>query len=343
MCEIKKKLDLAGGITKGRQASMGAGGNYAYRGIDDIYAAICGLTADHGLAMYPRMVERQIDYQTNERGKIQTHYHVTMEIDLVSAVDNSQQMLRTYGESIDSGDKGSGKAQSYAMKMACIMAFQIPTHGEMDTEAFEANLGPAFVERKPEPAPAMHPEAHEMRPTHAEPKMPSPLPPSPAAVAVAAMMADMGNRVDEAIAEAKAKKTRGPNKPKDVLTEAYDPTRDAAETARQIQQAVNDKAEANGTMPEVVVVPDEPVTGRIMAATTFDALYKLAQETDGNVIAKTCIIDRAKELFAGAQSRAEVKAGYDLVSALGDDGLKKSANLAWARAGAAKQGAHVVG
>ena len=321
MCEIKKKLDLAGGITKGRQASMGAGGNYAYRGIDDIYAAICGLTADHGLAMYPRMVERQIDYQTNERGKIQTHYHVTMEIDLVSAVDNSQQMLRTYGESIDSGDKGSGKAQSYAMKMACIMAFQIPTHGEMDTDAFEANLGPAFVERKPDPLPA---------------------PPSPAAVAVAAVVADMGNKVDEAIAEAKAKKTRGPNKPKDVLTEAYDPTRDAAETARQIQQAVNDKAEANGTMPEVVVVPDEPVTGRIMAATTFDALYKLAQETDGNVIAKTCIIDRAKELFAGAQSRAEVKAGYDLVSALGDDGLKKSANLAWARAGAAKQGATVV-
>jgi len=143
ICDVKTVLAQGGGITKDRKATMGAGGTYNFRGIDDVYNALCGITADKGLAMYPRVVEKQIDYQTNAKGNTQTHYHLTLEVDLVSTVDGSSHTVRSLGEAIDTGDKGSGKAQSYAMKMACLMTFMIPTHGEsMDTEAFAVEVAP---------------------------------------------------------------------------------------------------------------------------------------------------------------------------------------------------------
>lgn len=159
MCEVKKKLAIHGGIVKDRSAPQQAGG-YAFRGIDDVYNVLCGLTADHGLAMYPNVVDKQIDYQTNAKGNVQTHYHLTMQVHFVSAIDGSAHHVTTLGEAIDTGDKACGKAQSYAMKMACLMAFQIPTHGEMDTEA--TVVEPAFEQRAapppPQSAPAVSPE-----------------------------------------------------------------------------------------------------------------------------------------------------------------------------------------
>jgi hypothetical protein len=142
VCAVKDALDKGGGITKDRNAPVGAGG-YNFRGIDDVYNVLCGLTAEKGLAMYPRVVEHSVAYQTTAKGGMQTHYHLVLEVDLVSVIDGSQHTIRSLGEAIDTGDKAAGKAQSYAMKMACLMAFMVPTHGEaMDTEAHVVQVAP---------------------------------------------------------------------------------------------------------------------------------------------------------------------------------------------------------
>ena len=156
MVEIKLELARHGGITKDRIAPVGGG--YAFRGIDDLYNVLCGLTAQHGMNMYPLVIgEPKVEYQvTTKNGRqgekieaLQTHVHLLLEVKFVSAVDGSYETVRTAGEAIDHGDKATNKAMSAAMKYACIMAFQIPVHGEnIDIESHNVEVAPV-VEAKP--------------------------------------------------------------------------------------------------------------------------------------------------------------------------------------------------
>lgn len=150
MNEIKLELARHGGITKDRNAPVGGG--YAFRGIDDIYNVLCGLTAQHRMNMYPSVVGKpDVAYQTTVKNgrqgekieQLQTHVHLLMSVKLVSAVDGSSEIITTAGEAIDHGDKATNKAMSAAMKYACIMAFQIPVHGEnVDIEAHDVQVAP---------------------------------------------------------------------------------------------------------------------------------------------------------------------------------------------------------
>jgi len=183
MAEIKLELARHGGITKDRTAPVGGG--YAFRGIDDIYNVLCGLTAQHGMNMYPLVIgEPKVEYQvTTKNGRngerieaLQTHVHLILEVKLVSAIDGSFETIRTAGEAIDQGDKATNKAMSAAMKYACIMAFQIPVHGEnIDIESHNVEVAPAAAAEpkttrtrraKPEEeAPATASEATPPKPT----------------------------------------------------------------------------------------------------------------------------------------------------------------------------------
>jgi hypothetical protein len=128
--EVKDRLARYGGITKDRRAE--AGGTYMFRGIDDMYNHLCPLTADAGLVMIPRVVSQRVEFEPRAKGGFQTHVFLMVEIDFVSDVDGSKHTGAFVGEAIDTSDKASNKAMSAAMKYACLMAFQIPTHGESD-------------------------------------------------------------------------------------------------------------------------------------------------------------------------------------------------------------------
>lgn len=118
--------------------------NYKFRGIDQVYAALSPLLAEHGLCVLPRMV----DIERSERVSIKPGYNggqpkesvlfyvtVTAEFDFVAVEDGSRHTVRTYGEAMDSGDKATNKAMSAAYKYAAFMAFAIPTEGDNDDDA----------------------------------------------------------------------------------------------------------------------------------------------------------------------------------------------------------------
>jgi hypothetical protein len=286
---------------------MGAGGNYQFRGIDDVYNALCGLTADAGLAMYPRVVDKQIDYQTNAHGKVQTHYHLTMDIDIVSAVDNSERTIRSLGEAIDSGDKGSGKAQSYAYKMATLMAFMIPTHGEMDTEAYAEQTGPAFVSANAKSAAPVYAQPTPVQ--HAQ----------QVELAVAEKVAANGGQLPEA----PARRTRGPNKPKPDPVVVPTP------------EAPFPHGAGSATTNDV-----DALIERIASVNTFPLLFAMAQDAESSIPAHSAdkagvfevIKSRALKLFSDAADMATVQQGFNIVRALGEPAeLKAAANAAYAR------------
>jgi hypothetical protein len=162
MIAVKKKLSEFG-LAKARNAPA-AMGSFAFRGIDDLYNTLCGIEAEENLIVYPRISAERTEYQTNDKGKLQTHVHLTMELKFVSAVDGSFEMASAIGEGIDSGDKASGKAQSNAMKFAHLEVYKIPTEGlSDDVEAHAEQVGPRLV-RTPGPpsTPVLSPAEKEI-------------------------------------------------------------------------------------------------------------------------------------------------------------------------------------
>jgi hypothetical protein len=120
------------GISKDRKNQQQG---YSFRGIDDVYAAVSPLLAEHGLVIIPRMMARTCEERQTAKGGILFYVTVEAEFDFVSASDGSKHTARTFGEAMDSGDKATNKAMSAAYKYAAFQTFAIPTEGDNDADA----------------------------------------------------------------------------------------------------------------------------------------------------------------------------------------------------------------
>lgn len=129
--EVQAALAKAG-IAKDRKCTQGA--TYNFRGIDDIYNALAPFLATSGLCILPRMLARNCVERTSAKGNALFYTTVEAEFDFVSAKDGSRHTVKTFGEAMDSGDKGTNKAMSAAYKYAAFQTFCIPTEGDNDTE-----------------------------------------------------------------------------------------------------------------------------------------------------------------------------------------------------------------
>lgn len=121
------------GISKDRVADI-PGSRYRFRGVDDVMNALAPKLAAAKLCILPRVLDRSVTERTNKSGTIMSYVVLTVEFDLVSAVDGSCHTVRTMGEAMDSSDKATNKAMSAAYKYACFQAFAIPTEGDNDSE-----------------------------------------------------------------------------------------------------------------------------------------------------------------------------------------------------------------
>lgn len=120
------------GIAKDKTCTQGA--SYKFRGIDDIYNALAPFLAEHNLCILPRMVSRECVERVSKSGGALFYTTVEAEFDFVSGEDASMHTVKTFGEAMDSGDKGTNKAMSAAYKYAAFQSFCIPTEGDNDTE-----------------------------------------------------------------------------------------------------------------------------------------------------------------------------------------------------------------
>jgi hypothetical protein len=145
MIAVKRRM-AEQGLAKSRTAPSVIGG-YKFRGIDDLYAALCSVEAEENVIVFPRIKTERTEYQQGPGGKLQTHVHIAMELKFVSAVDGSSDTCECLGEGIDTGDKASGKAQSNAMKQGHLEVYKIPVEGSAnDIEAYDEQVG-ASLER----------------------------------------------------------------------------------------------------------------------------------------------------------------------------------------------------
>jgi hypothetical protein len=120
------------GISKSSRNNQGAG--YNFRGIDAVYNVLSSIMAKNGLCIIPRMLTRISEERVSKAGGALFYITVEAEFDLVSAEDGSKHTARTFGEAMDSGDKGTNKAMSAAYKYMAFQTFAIPTEGDNDAD-----------------------------------------------------------------------------------------------------------------------------------------------------------------------------------------------------------------
>lgn len=120
---VQKEL-AASGISKDTENKFDG---YKFRGIDAVYNHLSPLLAKHGLCILPRMMSRTSEERQSQKGGALFYVTVEAEFDFVSAEDGTKHTVRTFGEAMDRGDKGTNKAMSAAFKYAAFQAFCIPT------------------------------------------------------------------------------------------------------------------------------------------------------------------------------------------------------------------------
>lgn len=119
---------------------------YAFRGIEDVYAAVYQAMTKHKVFNTCKVLETSSEQVVNSRGtkgyRILNRYEYTFH-----TTDGSSISTEAIGEAVDYGDKAANKAASISHKYAIIQAFCIPTKDIMpDPDAESHNLA-----AKPQP------------------------------------------------------------------------------------------------------------------------------------------------------------------------------------------------
>lgn len=121
----------AGALEKTGQADRKIGG-YAFHRIDDVEGALRPLFVKQGVAALPSLVDHATEAH-QVRDKTQYVVEAVVDVTFVNADDPTDRAtVRSFGQGIDFSDKGPGKAMSYAVKTAYLMALHLK--GQPDAE-----------------------------------------------------------------------------------------------------------------------------------------------------------------------------------------------------------------
>lgn len=122
------------GISKSNSTTGGA--KFKFRGIDDVYNALSPLIAKHDLIVAPRYTDRALIERKSSNGNSLFYITIIGHFDFISVKDGSKHTVTTFGEAMDSGDKGTNKAMAIAHKYALLQVFAIPTEGDNDPDNY---------------------------------------------------------------------------------------------------------------------------------------------------------------------------------------------------------------
>lgn len=114
---------------------------YAFRGIEDMYAAIHPLMIKAEIFAVPRVLSRTEDIYENKNGTRMKSVVLAVEYDFVAKDGSRVTIGPIYAEGMDSGDKATNKALSIADKYAIIQAFKVPTEDIEDADKDSPELG----------------------------------------------------------------------------------------------------------------------------------------------------------------------------------------------------------
>jgi hypothetical protein len=129
--KISAIMDGMDAVPKAKDMTEGA--RYKYRSIDQIKNASNVQFAKHKVFYTPKVLEHTMKPYDSKYGTKMIHHTIKVLYTLY-AEDGSKVECEVYGEAADSGDKGLGKAQTYAEKVMLIQVLNIPTEEQKDPD-----------------------------------------------------------------------------------------------------------------------------------------------------------------------------------------------------------------
>jgi hypothetical protein len=113
---------------------------FKFRGIDNVYNALHGIMAKHGVFCTSEILEKSREERPSKSGGVMAFTCLRMRYRF-HAPDGSYVTTEVEGEGMDSGDKSSNKAMAIAHKYALLQAFLIPTEEQKDPDAESPEIG----------------------------------------------------------------------------------------------------------------------------------------------------------------------------------------------------------
>ena len=125
---VKREL-VEGGISKNSKQKFQ---NYDYRGVDQVLGVISALHVKYGINVKVSRIENfNMEQRVDGKGKPVTHMTALYEWAFQNKDDaEDADYCFSIGEGMDTGDKSSGKMQSYAYKNMCFYRYEIPVSGQ---------------------------------------------------------------------------------------------------------------------------------------------------------------------------------------------------------------------
>lgn len=125
---IQREIIKFGGIAKTHDTkSNNASFQYKFRSIEDMYNVITPLMVENGIVLTPHLENGRMTKHVSKKGDVTFKTVVVVRYTLYCIEDGSFIESCMVGESNDSGDKSSIKAQSIAQKAFFIQTFAVPT------------------------------------------------------------------------------------------------------------------------------------------------------------------------------------------------------------------------
>ena len=137
--EIYKKLNAINAQIEGvKKDKKNQQQGFMYRGIDQFMNSLHPLFAKNGVIVTHEILNAFREERTNARGTVLIWSIIDYKF-VFTAEDGSSVCTQARGEAMDSGDKGSNKTLSIALKYALMTLFLIPTEdiAEPDAETHE--------------------------------------------------------------------------------------------------------------------------------------------------------------------------------------------------------------
>ena len=128
MALVKREL-VEGGISKDSKQKFQ---NYDYRGVDQVLGVISALHVKYGINVKVADIsDFKMEQRVDGKGKPVTHMTALYEWGFVNTDDGEDvDYCFSIGEGMDTGDKSSGKMQSYAYKNMMFYRYEIPVKGQ---------------------------------------------------------------------------------------------------------------------------------------------------------------------------------------------------------------------
>lgn len=144
--KMLKITDELGTVAKNLSVPTGKSSGYKAVSEKDVLDAVKPLEAKYGVYSYAcdrkvidsgELVSTRKDFQT---GEIKESKQMYLRLEIIYRfvnIDNPNEYIeiKSYGDGIDSGDKATGKAMTYADKYALLKAYKISTGDDPDAEA----------------------------------------------------------------------------------------------------------------------------------------------------------------------------------------------------------------